>query len=113
VKAIPADADRDGREDVLLLVGGDGRPRVERLRGQSNGRFSRARLWVAPRNAGIPVTDTRLGAADADHDGRTDLVLFSEHRDGTRIRLLRTRYDTMRAGLDIVETHDYDDVRPY
>jgi hypothetical protein len=113
VRSIAADANRDGREDILLLVGGDGRPRVERLQGQPLGKFVRGRIWTAPRNARIPVSSTRLGAADADDDGRTDLVLFSKHADGTRIRVLKTRYDSMRAGMDIVEDIDYDDVRPY
>jgi hypothetical protein len=113
LKAVAADANRDGREDVLLLIGGAGRPRVDRLTGQPSGRFKRVHVWTAPRSARIPVTKTKLGAADADHDGRTDLVLFSEHPDGTRIRLLKTRYDSMAGGLDIVEPIDYDDVRPY
>lgn len=113
LKAVPADANRDGREDVLLLIGGAGRPRVERLTGQPSGRFKRVHIWTAPKSARIPVTNTRLGAADADHDGRTDLVLFSEHAEGTRIRVLKTRYDSMATGLDIVEPIDYDDVRPY
>jgi hypothetical protein len=114
VKSIAADADRDGREDVLLLlIGGDGRARVDRLDGQPLGKLKRVHIWTAPRSARIPVGSTRLGAADADDDGRTDLLLFSKHADGTRIRLFRTRYDSMRAGMDIVEALDYEDVRPY
>jgi hypothetical protein len=113
VKSVTADADRDGREDVLLLIGGQGRARVERLKGGALGRFERRRLWTAPRGTRIPVANTRVGAADADHDGRTDLVLFSKHPEGTRILLLKARYDTMQVGLDIVESIDYEDVRPY
>jgi hypothetical protein len=113
VKAVPADADRDGREDLLVLIGGDGRPRVERLAGQRLGKLKRSRLWTAPKGMRIAVARTRVGAADADHDGRTDLVLFTKHEGGTRIRLLKTRYDTMRPGLDIVESIDYSGVRPY
>lgn len=113
LKSVPADANRDGREDVLLLIGAKGRARVERLTGMPSGKFKRVLIWTAPRSARIRVPSTRIGATDADHDGRTDLVLFGKHRDGTRIRLLKTRYDSMATSLDIVEPIDYADVRPY
>jgi hypothetical protein len=113
VRSVTADADRDGREDVLLLVAAGGRVKVHRLEGGRLGRFRRATLWTAPRGSGIPVERTRLGAADVDHDGRTDLLLFSRHADGTRIRVLKVRYASLAAGLDIVEPLEYRDVRPY
>ena len=50
VKSVPADANRDGREDVLLLVGGEGRPRVERLTDKRLGKFKRVHLWTALRS---------------------------------------------------------------
>jgi hypothetical protein len=113
VKVVPGDANRDGREDVLLLIGRGGRAVVERLQGQSYGGFKRVPVWAAPRSAGIAVEKTRLGAADMDFDGMTDLVLFSRHPRGTRIQVLKTRYSTMKAGPSEVEPFDWRSVRPY
>jgi hypothetical protein len=113
-KMIAADANRDGREDLLMLIGGDGPTRVQRLQGKAGGGFKRVHIWKAPSADPIPVKKTRLGAADVDYDGRTDLVLFTKNGEGTRIRVLKTRYTSMKAGPD--STHDsldWKDVRPY
>jgi hypothetical protein len=60
------------------------------------------------------VTGTRLGAADVDHDGRSDLVLYSKRGNGkTRIRVLNTRYDRMVQGPSWNVGHLWKDVRPY
>ena len=114
VKMIAADANRDGREDVLMLIGGGGRAKVERLQGQTAGGFKRVKVWTAPKSDPIPVEKTRLGAADIDYDGRTDLVLYSRARQrSTRIRVLKTRYDKMLQGPDWKVGLDWSDVRPY
>jgi len=113
VKTIPGDANRDGREDLLMLIRSGGLARVERLQGQLYGGFKRVPVWIAPRTAPIAVEKTRLGAADVDYDGMTDLVLFSRHEAGTRIRVLKTRYDTMKSGTDRVEPFDWRSLRPY
>jgi hypothetical protein len=113
VRTVTGDANRDGREDVLLLVGRGGTAVVERLQGQSYGGFKRVPVWVAPRSAGIAVEETRLGAADIDYDGMTDLGLFSRHPRGTQIRVLKTRYSTMKVGPREVEPFDWRSVRPY
>jgi hypothetical protein len=113
VKVVPGDANRDGREDVFLLIGRGGRAVVERLQGQLYGGFKRVPVWAAPRSAGIAVEKTRLGAADMDFDGMTDLVLFGRHERGTRIQVLKTRYSTMKAGPSEVEPFDWRSVRPY
>ena len=113
VKTIPGDANRDGREDVLMLVGSGGRAAVVRLQGQLFGKFKRVPVWVAPRAAPIAVEKTRLGAADVDYDGMTDLVLFSRHPRGTRILVLKARYDTLKSGPGQVEPFDWVSVRPY
>jgi hypothetical protein len=113
VKTVAGDANRDGRENVLVLIGRGGSAAVERLQGQLYGGFKRVRVWVAPRSADIAVEKTRLGAADLDYDGMTDLVLFSRHPNGTLIRVLKTRYSTMKAGPREVEPFDWRSVRPY
>jgi hypothetical protein len=113
VKLTVADANRDGRDDMMLLVGGRGRATVERLQGQRLGGFKRVRMWTAPKSDPIPVQKTRLGAADIDYDGRVDLVLFSAHDDRTRIRVLKSRYDRMVQGPDWKYDAPWDDVRPY
>ena len=62
----------------------------------------------------IPVGKTRIGGADIDNDGRTDLVLFIESGAGTRIKVLRTRYTSMGAGPDTkYGSLDWTKVRPY
>jgi hypothetical protein len=113
VRMIPADANRDGREDLLLLVGGSGRAKVERLQGQLLGGFKRVRMWTAPKSSPIPVAKTRLGAGDVDYDGRTDLILYIDRNGGTRIRVLKTRYDKMVIAKEWQEPFAWSDVRPY
>jgi hypothetical protein len=113
VKTVTGDANRDGREDVLLLSISGGRAHLDRLQGQNLGAFKRVPLWTAPRTDPVAVQKTRLGAADVDYDGMTDLVLFTRDPDGTRIRVLRARYDGVRAGFDVVEPLDWSTVRPY
>lgn len=113
VKMVPGDANRDGREDLLVLTARQGRARVDRLQGQALGAFKQVPLWVAPRADRVATEKTRLGAADVDYDGMTDLVLFSRHPSGTRIRVLLSAYDTMRPSLDLVEGLDWLSLRPY
>ena len=71
------------------------------------------KIWTAPKSDPIPVEKTRLGAADVDYDGRTDLVLYSRKSDKTRIRVLRTRYDKMLQGPSWQESFSWGNVRPY
>ncbi len=113
VRMIVADSNRDGRDDVNMLIGGGGRAKVERLLGQKAGSFKRVHVWTAPKSDPIPVEKTRLGAADIDYDGRTDLVLYTKRDPRTRIRVLKTRYDKMLQGPDWKVAIDWDDVRPY
>jgi hypothetical protein len=113
VRTVTGDANRDGRDDVLMLVDRGRSAAVERLQGQLYGGFKHVPVWVAPRSAGIVVQRTRLGAADLDFDGMTDLVLFGPHERGTSIRVLKTRYATMKAGPREVEPFEWRSVRPY
>jgi len=113
VKMVPGDANRDGREDLLVLTARQGRARVDRLQGQALGAFKQVPVWVAPRADRVATEKTRLGAADVDYDGMTDLVLFSRDPAGTRIRVLLSAYDTMRPNLDLVEGLDWLSLRPY
>jgi hypothetical protein len=113
VKMVPGDVNRDGREDLFLLTAASGRARVERLQGQARGAFKRVALWTAPRSDRVATEKTRLGAADVDNDGMTDLVLFARHPDGTRLRVLRAGYQTLRPSIDLVERLDWLSLRPY
>lgn len=113
VKVVPGDGDRDGREDVLLLTASGGRASLDLLRGQAMGALRPLRLWTAPRSSRVAVEKTRLGAADVDYDGMTDLVLFSRDPSGTRIRMLLAAYGAVRPGPDFVDGLDWLSLRPY
>jgi hypothetical protein len=112
VKMAVGDANRDGRDDVMMLVGGGGRAVVERLQGGKLGGFKRVRLWTAPKSDPIPVEKTRLAASDFDYDGREDWVLFSRRGSGTRIRILEARHDKVIAGPDWKVYIPWSEVRP-
>ncbi|MEX1295599.1 MAG: SpoIID/LytB domain-containing protein [Candidatus Limnocylindrales bacterium] len=112
VKMAVGDANRDGRDDVMMLVGGGGRAVVERLQGGLLGGFKRVRLWTAPKSDPIPVEKTRLAASDFDYDGREDWVLFTKRGSGTRIRILEARYDKVIAGPDWKVYVPWTDIRP-
>jgi hypothetical protein len=111
---VPADADRDGRED-LFLVSREGNPgRVDRLTGRPGGALVRVHLWTAPPSDPIVIRDTRLGSADVDYDGRMDLLLFTKDGDGTRIRVMQSGYTSMKKlpGLTAPNVA-WEDLRPY
>lgn len=114
-KMVLGDANRDGRDDLLMITkGANGPTRVERLQGKGLGGLRRVRLWSAPSSDPILIGRTRLGATDLDNDGRTDLVLFSRKGDGTRMRVLRLRYTTVVKGPDrMLSSVDFADVTPY
>ena len=113
VRMTVTDANRDGRDDVFMVVGGSGNAKVERLQGQKAGGFFRMRIWTAPRTDPVPVGKTRLGTADIDYDGRGDLIFYSATDNGTRIRTLKARYTSMKQGPDWRIGADWTDVRPY
>jgi len=113
VRMATGDANRDGRDDVVMIIGGGGRAKVERLQGSLLGGFKRVRVWVAPKSDPIPVRSTRLGVGDIDYDGRTDLVLYSERSKGTRVRVLKMRYDRVAAGPDWQTGIPWSSLRPY
>ena len=113
-KVVMSDANRDGRADLYLLIGGSGAARVERLQGQKLGGFKRVKMWTAPKSDPVAVGKTRLGTADVDYDGRGDLIMYSEKKAGTHIRVLRSRYSRMIKGAEWQEgSIDWKDIRPY
>jgi hypothetical protein len=113
-RIVPGDADRDGREDLFLVTRNGNAGRVERLKGRPRGLLARTRLWKAPKSDPIEMRDTRLGAADVDYDGFTDLLLFQKDGTGVRIRVLKTRYDsTVKAPTITPSSIEWDGLRPY
>jgi hypothetical protein len=113
VRMTVGDANRDGRDDVMMLNGSKRRTTVERLQGRKLGGFKRVKLWTAPKKDPIPVTKTRLTAADVDFDGREDFVLFTARSGNTRIRVLRSRYDSVALGPDRTVRFAWGTLRPY
>ena len=95
-----------------MLIGGSPRATVERLQGLPSGNLKRVKIWTANKSAPIYVRKTKLGAADIDYDGRTDVILYSEDGNRTRIRTLKTRYTTMKRGPSWVKPFAVADVRP-
>ncbi len=113
VKMALGDANRDGREDVIMLIGG-GRAKIERLQGLQGGGFKRVSLWVAPKSDPVPVKRTRLGASDIDYDGRADLLLYSYRTEkNSRMRTLKARYDRMLPGPNIKVSIPWSGIYPY
>ena len=114
-RMVGADANRDGQDDLLMVVGRSGKPtRIDRLQGLNRGGLKRVQLWTAPKSDPIQVSNTRISSADVNYDGRTDLVLFSKKGTGTRIRVLKTGYDRMSRGPDkTVGSMPFSRVRPY
>lgn len=111
---VPADVNRDGRDDLFLVTRRDDPGRVDRLQGSNSGSLRRVRMWRAPQSDPLPLRHTRLGAADVDLDGRTDLILFTREGDGTRIRALRARYTRLIRGPDLREPAlDWSRLTPY
>jgi hypothetical protein len=114
VRVVPGDADRDGREDVFLVVRNGGPGRVDRLKGRPAGALVRSRLWKAPKSDPIDIRRTRLGVADVDYDGLSDLLLFTKDGDGTRIRVLRSRYTSMeKAPVITAPSASWQGLLPY
>jgi hypothetical protein len=62
---------------------------------------------------GDSVEKTRLGVSDVDYDGLTDLILHIDRNGGTRMRVLKTRYDRMQVAQEWQEPFDWRDVRPF
>jgi hypothetical protein len=115
-RLVPGDADRDGREDLFLVTraGSSSRARVHLLKGRPAGALVRSLLWVAPKDDPLDIRTTRLGVADVDYDGMTDLLLFEKVDAGTRIRVLRSRYGSMEKAPGISEpSMDWEGLRPY
>ena len=113
-RMVAGDANRDGREDLLMLVGIGSRTKVQRLEGKPSGALGYVKFWKAPKNDPVPVGNTHIGGADVDADGRIDLVLFTKDGSGTRMRVLKTRYTTMVAGSDSdLNGLVWADTRPY
>jgi hypothetical protein len=113
VRIVPGDADRDGRED-LFLVTRDGNPgRVDRLSGRPGGALVRSRLWRAPKSDPFIIRDIRLGVADVDVDGHSDLLVYTKDGRGTRIRVLESRYTSMSPALSIRTPIAWEGLRPY
>lgn len=112
VRMTVGDANRDGRDDVMMLNGSAARTTVERLQGLKLGGFKRVRLWTAPRRDPIHVEKTRLASADVDFDGREDFVLYSAKAGNTRIRVLKSRYLSVAPGPDRTVKFTWNTLRP-
>ncbi len=113
VKMAVGDANRDGRADVIMLIGGAGSAKVVRLQGQTKGGFKRVKLWSAPKSDPILVRTSKIGLADIDYDGRSDLIVYSADDKGTRMQALKTRYTTMKPGPVWRTGADVSEMRPY
>lgn len=118
---VVGDADRDGRDDLWLVVGGDGRTHVDRLLARNgNVPFARTTVWTARKADPLPVGRIRTAASDVDDNGFGDLVLYVKLLDdkgdpaGTRIMSLESHYGRMTPGVSVeVRGLDWSGLRPY
>jgi hypothetical protein len=122
VKHVVGDVTRDGRDDVVMLVDGADRSRIEVLRPlpAASRRFQRAVAWTSPSAADdLPLGRVRLSTSDVDYDGLMDLVVYRDKGEfGTQILTFRTRakdpYQTLTPGLSVDDASvDWASIRPY
>jgi hypothetical protein len=103
------DANRDGRDDVWLIIGGAGPVYADLLQSAGFGKpFERIRkVWQTSRR--LPFGGLRAAAADIDYNGFGDVVLFENLRDdggrqtGARLLALRAGYATLVADVAVIE----------
>jgi hypothetical protein len=114
IKTVLGDANRDGRQDVVMLTGGNGPAKVDNLQSLNNGLFKKVRIWTAPKSDPIGVKTTRMGTADVNYNGMSDLVLYSKRANGNaRIRVLKMGYNRMYQGPNWNIGQRWSSVYPY
>jgi hypothetical protein len=100
------DINRDGRDDLWIAYanGTDvtAGTKIDALR-TTNFAFARSTFWKSTVAYPLPFVKIKMGAADVNFDGMSDLVLYRDRGpDGTTLITLRTGY----TGLDQVGTLD-------
>lgn len=119
VKHAVGDLDRNGREDVILVVDKPGRTRIEFLRAKANSGYARTIAWKTALGDKLPFDKLKLSTSDVDYDGLIDVVLYRDRgASGTEIIAFQTgkkaRYGVLSPGLDIVDAGaDWNTLRPY
>jgi hypothetical protein len=99
VRTIVADVTDDGRDDLLLIVDGGTRTRIEILKPPAGNRkpFIRSVAWRSTTSGRIPLGKLKLAISDIDADGLMDLVLFRD-RGGAGTEILTFRTPTTDPG---------------
>ena len=115
-----ADVTRDGRDDVVLLIDGSQRTRIELLRPRAGTRkLTRSVAWRSGANAKLPFAKLKLAMSDVDTDGLWDVVLYRDAgADGLAIETWRTRstdpYGKLTPGPAVADPDiDWSAIRPY
>ena len=107
----------DGRDDLLLVVGGDGPMHVDLLHANRARKkpFARSTLFTADDSLPLPVSKLWVIAADVDYNGMSDLVLFRDlAADGTQILTLKASYGRLTLGISAVDASlDWTTLSPY
>jgi hypothetical protein len=116
---VPGDANRDGRDDLWLLVGNGTAMRAELLRSQGSRPFLRIPdVWAA--SSPMRIRKLKVAAADVDYNGFGDIVLYQNlaTRDaqdaGTRRLSLAANYARLTRESAMVDTTiQWSQTRPY
>ena len=84
VKPVVGDVTNDGRDDLLLVVNGGTRTRIEMLKSPATSKkpFIRSVAWRSTINGELPLAKLKLAMSDIDDDGLMDLILFRDRGAG-------------------------------